>query len=134
MRVLVVFVVLLSFVTIVQAEEMATPKLEAREEGPAFVVDLRVSLPAGDATSGNAFSLAEDLQGVANLGDFELRLRMRDAESPSADLAATFTFDSLAELLDWYQSDALRSLLDSMEEASGKSVKMVLRGTLSGEQ
>lgn len=134
MRTLAVFLILATCVTLAQAsDDTAAKQVEAKEDSPAFVANLDVSLPAGDSTPGIAFSLVEDLREIANLDGFDLSLRMSEQVQPHVFLCATFTFETLEEVLEWHRSDSVRNLLSSFERASDKQVKLRVRGRLTGE-
>ena len=134
MRVLTVFLILVTCVTLVQAtDDAGAEQTEASATNAAFVASLYVSLPSEDSVMENAFSALEDLRSTPNLDDLDLSLHMSESKERRTSISATFTFETLHEVLEWHTSEHVQGLLDSLQQASEEPVQLHLRGTLAGE-
>jgi len=130
MRVLVLSLFLTVCVFAVAAADTASPEAEK----PPFHVDLSMTLPVSEEDSESAFILVDDLRKLPNLVYFDFDLRMRMGDDPRTELRATFGFDTLREVADWYESSSVQDFVFSVHEKSDEAINLSMRGKYLIEQ
>jgi len=93
-----------------------------------------MTLPVSEEDSESAFILVDDLRKLPNLVYFDFDLRMRMGDDPRTELRATFGFDTLREVADWYESSSVQDFVFSVHEKSDEAINLSMRGKYLIEQ